>query len=252
MSDNFILYKFSIILIFSFAAVIFVLLFFISAPYGKFLRKGWGPVMKSKWAWMIMEFPSPLLVLLFFVLSGKWYFPQIIFALLWMSHYLHRAFVYPFTQSGRNKAYPVILVLMAFVFNCFNGFVNGNGVFQQHSYTISWLLSWQFITGIILFISGFVINKTADEKLRNMRSGIPNGYKMPEGWLFNYISSPHYFGEIIEWTGWAVLTWSLPGLAFAVFTFANLFPRAVSSHRWYRQNFPAYPVNRKAVIPFIV
>ncbi len=199
-----------------------------------------------------MEFPSPFLVLLFFILSGKWYFPQVIFAILWLSHYLHRAFIYPFRQSGKDKPYPVILVLMAFVFNCFNGFVNGRGVFHLHTYTVSWLFSWQFIAGTVLFISGFIINKMSDEKLRAMRSGSPNGYKMPEGWLFNYISSPHYLGEIIEWTGWAILTWSLPGMAFAVFTFANLFPRAVSSHRWYRQNFPDYPVNRKALIPYVV
>jgi protein-S-isoprenylcysteine O-methyltransferase Ste14 len=246
------LYKFSIILIFSFAVVVFIMLFFISAPYGKFYRKGWGPVIKSKWAWMTMEFASPALILIFFVFSDVKTLPGIIFLCLWLGHYLHRTFVYPFTQSGREKAYPLLLVLMAIVFNCLNGFVNGYGVFHIYSYDLSYLLKWQFIAGILFFISGFIINKISDEKLRNLRKQNPSQYVIPHGWLFEYISNPHYFGEIIEWAGWAIMTWSLPGLAFFIFTFANLFPRAISSHKWYKANFPHYPSDRKAVIPFLI
>jgi protein-S-isoprenylcysteine O-methyltransferase Ste14 len=246
------LYNYSIILIFSFAVLVFILLFYISAPYGKFLRKGWGPSIRSKWAWMAMEFPSPVLITLFFLTINPKNLPKIIFILFWLAHYIHRSYIYPFTQSGRNKSYPFILVCMAFIFNCFNGFVNGYGVFHLISYNSSWLLSWQFIAGSIVFISGFIINKIADEKLRKMRKESPVEYVLPKGWLFNYISSPHYFGEIIEWGGWAVMTWSLPGLAFFIFTFANLFPRGVSSHKWYKAKFPDYPPDRKAIIPFIV
>jgi 3-oxo-5-alpha-steroid 4-dehydrogenase 1 len=246
------LYQSSLILIFSVAALVFVILFYISAPYGKFLRKGWGPVIKAKWAWMIMEFPSPAFITFFFIISENKSLPQVIFVLFWLSHYFHRTFVYPFRQSGREKAYPFILVTMAIVFNSMNGFVNGYGVFMLKTYNDSWLYSWQFISGTLIFFTGFIINKTADEKLGKMRSESPVEYIIPEGWLFSYISSPHYFGEIIEWAGWAVMTWSLPGFAFFIFTIANLFPRAVSSHNWYKQNFPDYPANRKAVIPFII
>lgn len=246
------LYNFSLILIFSFALLAFILLFFISAPYGKFLREGWGPVIKSKWAWMLMEFPSPVFIIfLFFTSPGKGPV-KYIFVLMWIMHYLHRTFIYPFTQSGRNKDYPLIIAGMAFIFNCFNGFINGYGVFRLKSYDTSYLRSWPFMAGVVLFITGFVINKIADEKLRRLRNNSPDRYVLPEGWLFRYISSPHYFGEIIEWGGWAVATWSLPGLVFFVFTFANLFPRAVSSHKWYRDNFPDYPADRNAVIPFII
>ena len=247
-----ILYKYSIILIFSFSVIVFVLLFFISAPYGKFSRKGWGHAIKSKWAWMIMEFPSPFLMTLFLITAYIKTLPEIIFIILWLSHYLHRSFIYPFSQSGKEKAYPVLLVLMAFVFNCLNGFANGYGVFHLYSYDISYLLTWKFITGILFFIAGFIINKISDEKLRNFRKQNPSEYVIPHGWLFNYISSPHYFGEIIEWAGWAVMTWSLPGLAFSVFTFANLFPRAIASHGWYKSHFPEYPSERKAIIPFLL
>jgi hypothetical protein len=57
---------------------------------------------------------------------------------------------------------------------------------------------------------------------------------------------------LIEWAGWAVATWSLAGLAFFLFTFANLVPRAVANHRWYRSTFVDYPRERRAVIPWLV
>jgi 3-oxo-5-alpha-steroid 4-dehydrogenase 1 len=248
--DN--LYKISLLLILGFAVIVFILLFFISAPYGKFSRKGWGPVIKSKWAWMVMEFPSPAMMLIFYIISDKKAPVISIFLILWLGHYLHRAFIYPFTQSGKEKAYPILLVLMAFTFNCLNGFVNGYGVFNLYFYDLSYLLKWNFFAGILVFITGFIINKTADAELRNFRKQNPSEYIVPHGWLFDYISSPHYLGEIIEWSGWAIMTWSLPGLAFLVFTFANLFPRAITSHKWYRSHFPDYPPGRKAIIPYLI
>ncbi|MFN8240521.1 MAG: DUF1295 domain-containing protein [Bacteroidales bacterium] len=246
------LYRVSLHTIFIAAALVFVLLFFVSAPYGKFTRQGWGPSVRAKWAWMLMEFPSPFLMTLFFFLSDEKNLVRSVFLALWLSHYVYRTFVYSFIQSGRNKPYPVLLVVMAFTFNCFNGFVNGYGLFHLVSYNTSWLVSWQFIAGVMVFLSGFIINKTADEKLRKLRNDNPGVYVLPDGWLFRYVSSPHYLGEMIEWLGWALLTFSIPGLAFGIFTFANLFPRAWSSHLWYRKNFPDYPPGRKAVIPFII
>ncbi|HUX94864.1 MAG TPA: DUF1295 domain-containing protein [Bacteroidales bacterium] len=246
------IYTLFLIAIFGFAAIVFVLLFYISAPYGKFLRKGWGPSVRSKWAWMVMELPSPLIMIIFFLGSVDKSIMSAIFLILWLLHYIHRTFIYSFLQSGRDKSYPLVVAAMAFIFNCMNGFINGYGMFQLLNYETSWLRSWPFISGIILFLTGFIINKTADEKLRNLRKNNPEAYVVPKGWLFEYISCPHYFGEIIEWLGWAVMTWSLHGLAFFVFTFANLFPRGIKSHLWYKGMFPDYPAKRKAVIPFLI
>lgn len=246
------LYNIFLVLVFVFAVIIFILLFFISAPYGKFLRKGWGPVIKSKWAWMIMEMPSPLLMLVFYITSSEKSYISFFFLIVWLSHYIHRTFIYSFLQSGKNKDYPVVVSGMAFIFNCINGFINGSGVFHLSEYESSWMISIPFISGVVLFIAGFIINKTADEKLRHLRRNNPEEYVVPRGWLFDYISCPHYFGEIIEWLGWAVMTWSSCGFAFFLFTFANLFPRAIKSHFWYREKFADYPVKRKALVPFVI
>ncbi|HOO98302.1 MAG TPA: methyltransferase [Bacteroidales bacterium] len=247
-----ILYSYSLIAIFSCALIVFVILFFVSAPYGKFMRKGWGPGIRSKWAWLTMEFMSPALILVFFLFARDKNIVEIIFVSAWLIHYVHRTFIYPFSQSGRDKHFPVAVALMAVVFNILNGFVNGYGIFHLNEYGLSWLGSWQFITGTVLFTAGFIINKTADEKLRILRKNNGQDYVIPKGWLFDYVSCPHYLGELIEWAGWAIMTWSVPGLAFFVFTFANLFPRAVRTHRWYRQYFDDYPSRRKAIIPFII
>ncbi len=248
----FTVYNWSLVLIFGSAAAVFLLLFFIPAPYGKFLRKGWGPALRAKWSWMIMESPSPALMLLFFLMAPQKIIPQLVFIALWLLHYVPRAFIDPFRQPGRDKSFPLLLVAMALLFNGLNGFANGYAVFHLHAYPVAWLLSWPFLTGASLFAAGYIINRIADEKLGSLRRADPSAYHVPRGWLFEYISCPNYFGEIVEWLGWAVMTSSPAGVAFFVFTFANLFPRAIRSHQWYKSRFPEYPVRRKAIIPFII
>jgi 3-oxo-5-alpha-steroid 4-dehydrogenase 1 len=113
------------------------------------------------------------------------------------------------------------------------------------------LSSVRVCVGVALFAAGFFTHVWADRGLRRLRMPGEEGYKVPRGGLFEYISSPNYFGEILEWSGWALAAWSLPGLAFALFTVANLVPRAHANRAWYQQTFPDYPKERKRVIPFI-
>lgn len=37
------------------------------------------------------------------------------------------------------------------------------------------------------------------------------GYKIPYGGMFEYVSCANFFGEIVEWVGFAMASWSLPG-----------------------------------------
>jgi steroid 5-alpha reductase family enzyme len=236
------------------ALVVFVFLLYIPAPYGKFFREGWGRCFKAEYAWLIMESPAVMFMAIFF-LKGEAYRNSVlvVFFLLWQIHYVHRTFIYPFTMRSRNKNFPVMLVVFAILFNVINGYINGYRVFHSNKiYEISWLADVRFVAGVFLFILGFIINKQSDRILRELRKPGDFSYKIPKRGLFRYISSPHYFGEILEWSGWALLTWSYCGLAFALFTLGNLFPRALSHHAWYREYFSHYPKNRKAIIPFIV
>ena len=108
-----------------------------------------------------------------------------------------------------------------------------------------------FIVGVAIFLSGLAINWHSDSILLNLRRPGETGYKIPRGGAFEWVSGANFFGEIVEWAGFALAAWSLPALAFAVFTFANIAPRAATHHRWYLQKFPDYPLNRRAVIPFV-
>ena len=66
------------------------------------------------------------------------------------------------------------------------------------------------------------------------------------------MSCPNYFGELLEWVGWTIATWSFAGFAFALYTAANLLHRALDNHRWYQNSFDDYPKDRRAVIPFLL
>jgi protein-S-isoprenylcysteine O-methyltransferase Ste14 len=100
-----------------------------------------------------------------------------------------------------------------------------------------------------VFIAGFAICRQADAVLRRLRQPGQSGYQIPYGGLFRWVSAPNYLGEIVEWGGWALATWSIPGLAFFLWVLANLVPRARANHRWYHRHFPDYPQERRALLP---
>lgn len=233
------------------APLIFILLFFITAPYGRFGRNGWGPVISSRTAWIIME--SPSLVIPIVITSFKGFNPfTMIFLIIWLSHYFHRTVIYPFRISDPGKPFSLVIMLWGFLFNLMNSYINFAYInFFAASNDLSWFADWKFVAGIALFYCGFIVNKQSDAILRNLRKGKSKEYSIPFGGFYRWISTPNYFGEILEWGGWALMIWSLPGLAFFIFTISNLFPRALKIHKWYRETFPDYPGERRAVIPFI-
>ncbi len=227
-------------------------LFFITAPYGRHLRSGWGPHLPNWLGWLLMESVSAIGFLVMFLTgSAPRTAATLTFLLMWEAHYIHRSFIYPFMLRDGRKKMPAAITLMAVVFNLGNSYANGRYLFHfsGERYTAEWLLDPRFITGAVLFVGGFSINRWADNTLRELRRPGETDYKIPHGGLFHYVSCPNYFGEILEWIGWAVATWSLPGLAFALWTFANLAPRAQAHHAWYHEHFSAYPQERKALIP---
>jgi protein-S-isoprenylcysteine O-methyltransferase Ste14 len=148
---------------------------------------------------------------------------------------------------------PVSVMLMGVSFNLMNGFLIGYWFgYLSPQYSLNWLSDPRFITGTILFVVGFITNICSDQRLINLRKGGRTGYYIPYGGLFRYISCPNFFGEILEWTGYALLTWCLPALSFLLWTIFNLVPRALDHHRWYIKTFPDYPAGRKAILPFIL
>jgi 3-oxo-5-alpha-steroid 4-dehydrogenase 1 len=237
---------------FALALGVFVVLFFVAAPYGRHIRRGWGHTIGNRLGWVLMEAPAPLVFTACFFLGGQSGVVTLVFLGLWEAHYLHRAFIYPFSLRGTGKRMPLAVVSFGLIFNVMNGYLNGRYIFSFSSgYSTGWLADPRFIIGTLLFVLGFIVNRQADLTLRTLRQPGESGYKVPHRYLFRWISCPNYLGEMTIRTGWAIATWSLPGLVFAFWTVANLLPRARANHAWYLRTFPDYPPERKALVPRI-
>lgn len=226
------------------------------ARYGRHKHEAarWELPLPTRWAWIIMESPASLVFALIFVLGDRsGALVPLIFFLMWQLHYVDRSFLYPLRIRARpGHRESGAIVGSAILFNGWNAFLNagviGFSVIGQ-SYPDSWLMDPRFWIGVAVFFTGLYINRKADRMLRTLREPGEGGYKIPRGWLYEKITSPNYLGEIIQWTGWAIATWSLGGLAFAIFTAANLVPRAIQHHRWYHEQFPDYPEDRRIILP---
>jgi 3-oxo-5-alpha-steroid 4-dehydrogenase 1 len=235
------------------AILIFWLLSRVTAPYGRHVKRNWGPMLDHRLAWMIMEIASPL-SFAFFFLNGKQVktFVVWLFFYLWIIHYINRSIVFPLRARMDGRQMPIVVMLFSILFNSVNGCLNGT--YLGHiapPYPSSWFLDIRFVTGSFLFLGGMLINYNADKVLIELRRPNTPDYSIPRRGMYRWITCPNYFGEIVEWLGFAIMTWSLPGFAFALWTAANLLPRAVAHHAWYIERFNDYPQDRKAVIPFL-
>jgi steroid 5-alpha reductase family enzyme len=237
------------------AAAVFVTMFFVTAPFGRHTSDRWGTMIDNKWGWFIMELPSFVIMALFLFLGDlsfsdlRW----VLFA-LWLMHYANRTFAYPLRIRATEKKMPLFVVASAIGFNVVNAGLNGyylGNVAPADTYGVSWTASAHTWIGAFLFLAGMTINLRSDEYLINLRRPGETGYRIPHGGLFEFVSSPNLFGEILEWSGFALMAWNLPATTFMVWTFANLVPRAKNHHDWYLRSFPDYPKDRRVVFPFL-
>lgn len=247
-------YSYLMVAWFALAVLSFILLFFFPAPYGRHMKKGWGPKINRRAGWILMELPALVSMPVFFFWGKASLSPVlVVFLVMWEAHYINRTMVFPFRLKGGEHRMTVAAVLLAFFFNLVNGYINGRFLFHLGpSYSWGWLYDERFLGGVCLFCIGMAVNQHSDTVLIGLRRRTDSGYQIPDKGMFRFVSSPNYLGEILEWLGWALATWSLAGLCFAVWTAANLVPRAVTNHKWYNETFPDYPRNRKALIPFLL
>ncbi|NVB42266.1 DUF1295 domain-containing protein [Pseudenhygromyxa sp. WMMC2535] len=251
MSDSPEIHRLATLILLALGVVTMLALGFITAPYGRHTSERWGPTIPARLGWIIMESPA-VLVFAWIYMQGQHRFELAPLALLgmWQFHYVQRTYVFPFrTRSDRRM--PVLVCLLALLFQLLNAYVNARWISHWGDYG-AWTGDWRLWLGAGLFFVGWGINFKADTMLIALRKPGEDGYKIPRGWLYEYVSCPNYLGEILEWLGWALATWSLPGLAFAFYTIANIGPRALDNHRWYRRTFADYPEQRRALIPFVL
>ncbi|XP_064135819.1 3-oxo-5-alpha-steroid 4-dehydrogenase 1 [Loxodonta africana] len=231
----------------------FMILRRLGSPYGRYsspLVRWWVP---ARLAWVLQELPSLAVPLLECARAAPGQLgcpPNACLLVMFLVHYAYRSLIFPFLIRG-GKPMPLYTCALAFTFCVCNGYLQGRYLSQYAEYAEDWVTDPRFLAGFALWLVGILINIHSDHILRNLRKPGETGYKIPRGGLFEYVTAANYFGEIVEWCGYALASWSAQGGAFALFTFCILSSRAEQHHRWYLEKFEDYPKSRKILFPFL-
>ena len=233
---------------------VFVTLYFVDAGYGKFRSNKWGYSINNKLGWVLMECPA-LIPIAYTIVALTPSALAILFMSLYALHYVYRSFIFPALLKGNSKM-PLAITAMGATFNFTNSTLLCASVvaFPKESYTdiCSYAGNCNFWLGIVLFFMGMYTHMKADHTIRNLRKPGDTNHYLPKGGLFDYVTSANYFGELLEWTGFAILLCNPAAWMFVWWTAANLVPRAHAINKKYRAEFGNEQVGkRKRVIPFM-
>lgn len=238
------------------AVIVFVALHRIDAAYGMTYSPKWGPSVNNKLGWVLMECPVFFAMGLLWIFSARASHPAlIVMASLFMVHYFQRSFIFPFLMRGKSRM-PLVIMLLGVIFNLVNAYLIGGWLFYVspvEMYGTSWLYSPLFILGCVIFLVGMGVNIQSDSIIRHLRKPGDRRHYIPRGGMYEYVTCGNYFGEVVEWLGYAILTWSLAGLSFFLWTFANLAPRARTLQKKYINEFGEEyrKMNLRYILPFI-
>lgn len=237
------------------AAGVYTALHFFEAGYGYLFDRRYGPPVPNRGGWMAMEAPVFVLMTILWLASDRtWQAGPLVLFALFQSHYLQRAFIFPMLIRGSSKM-PLGIVAMGALFNTLNALMQGGWIFfiAPEGYYDNWFSKPYIYIGGVLFLLGMAINLHSDRIIRSLRRPGDTRHYIPQGGMFRYVSSANYFGELVEWVGFAVASWSWAGAVFAWWTFANLAPRSASLYRRYEAEFgdEFRSLGRKKIIPFI-
>ena len=237
------------------ALVVFAALHFFEAGYGYLFNPKYGPPVPNKIGWVLMESPVFVAMCVLWLLSERtWEAGPLTLFALFQAHYLQRAFIFPLLMRGASKM-PLGIVVMGMCFNTLNALMQGGWIFyvSPEGYYADWFAQPYIYIGGAMFLAGMAVNLHSDHITRNLRRPGDTRHYIPRGGMFRYVSSANYFGELLEWTGFAVASWSWAGAVFAWWTFANLAPRAASLNKRYAKEFgdEFTSLGRKKIIPFI-
>eukprot|EP01062_Namystynia_karyoxenos_P020401 TRINITY_DN17727_c0_g1_i1.p2 TRINITY_DN17727_c0_g1~~TRINITY_DN17727_c0_g1_i1.p2 ORF type:complete len:295 (+),score=95.79 TRINITY_DN17727_c0_g1_i1:86-970(+) len=242
------------------------------APYGKHANDALGSFhLPPRLGWWLMEIPATVSFLATFLLCspppagapGPSPLVSYILAALWCVHYFNRGWYFPLNirvAKGAKTSFNVVVSLTGAIFTGMHGHLNAR-MFRSLGahYSESWLTDPRFLVGLAIYEFGFWVTVHSEHVMRELRpkDGIVKDgerYKIPRGGAFEYVTSAQYFGELTAWAGFALLTWSLPGLAVFAISCFNLVPRAFQNHTWYLQKFgdEYKKLGRARLIPFIL
>jgi 3-oxo-5-alpha-steroid 4-dehydrogenase 1 len=243
------------------AVVVFLISWVLPTPYGRFASPRFGISVGPRLGWFLMELPATLSFLFFYVRGPRRAETvPLIFLCMWLIHYGNRGFFFPLSiraARGQKASFSLMVMIVGWAVTSLHGYFHATFFTRLHVYTTEWLRDPRFWCGLVIYYVSFALNVHSDAVIRNLRSpeevakGIKN-YRIPQGGLFRWVTSPSYLTELTAWTGFAICTWSLAGAFVLLISIGNLVPRAFATQRWYRERFPDYPRQRKALIPYLL
>ena len=231
-----------------------------TATYGgRFGTKSKGVKFSPNMGWFLMEVPALLVFPIFFFMGDNWNQPVALFlGGLWMFHYMNRAVITPMlirVAPGTQSSFNITVVVAGWATLALHSYLNGSFISQygSHLHMEEWFSDPRFIAGLMIYICGFTINVKSDAILRNLRSKNQSAdeprYKIPYGGLFKYVTCPQYFGEILSFLGFTIMTWGLGFLYIFAVTFLNLVPRAKDTHALVPQTISRLPQRAQNDLP---
>ncbi|KAF5279008.1 hypothetical protein FQA39_LY05686 [Lamprigera yunnana] len=231
----------------------------------KIYVKDLGPQISWRFVFLC-EYLGPLLVYLSFVTRPKYIYGQLnelypytgtakIAAICWSVHYAKRLLETIFVHRFSHATMPILNLFKNctyyWAFSAYVAYYTNHNLFTPPHVA-------QVIFGLLLFSFSELGNLSIHLLFRNLR---PAGISVrqipkPDGLLFNYlfqyVSCPNYTYEIVAWLGFSIMTSCVPALLFTLIGGYQMTVWALSKHRNYKKEFPEYPKNRKAIIPFIL
>ncbi|XP_077549719.1 trans-2,3-enoyl-CoA reductase Sc2 [Haemaphysalis longicornis] len=229
--------------------------------------KDLGPQIGWKTVFLV-EYFGPLALYLLTVARPSWMYGQYakrhhmemavkVAAACWTVHYVKRLLETLFVHRFSHGTMPITNLFK----NCSYYWLFGLyiGYYVNHPlYTAPVLGPIQVFGGLTAFLFAELGNLSIHMALRNLRPPgtkerrIPVPTANPFTKLFDMVSCPNYTYEVMAWASFTFMTQCLPA---GLFTLAGLYQMtvwALGKHRQYKAEFPNYPRQRKAILPFVI
>lgn len=89
--------------------------------------------------------------------------------------------------------------------------------------------------------------------LRNLKIKNKGFRGIPEGNMFDYVSSAHYFWELMTWVVFFMIVGHWSAMLLVFYSFTSMFAMAYKKHNSYLSYFKEkYPKDRKIMIPYLL
>jgi steroid 5-alpha reductase family enzyme len=128
----------------------------------------------------------------------------------------------------------------------------GGGVFRDSPIALSWL----DVFALVLYLSGSFLNSASEIQRKLWKEDPSNKGHCYTGGLFKYSMHVNYFGDVVLFTGWSLITatlWALglPVLMLLMFMFLHIPPLDEYLVGRYGDEFVTYRSKTKRLIPFV-